>query len=37
MQNFSENIAATEMNMIPIQNDLALNSLFSNTKCIRPF
>nr|CAH7753718.1 unnamed protein product [Callosobruchus chinensis] len=36
MQNFRENIAATEMDMIPIQNDLALNSLFLNTKCIWP-
>ncbi|CAH2004207.1 unnamed protein product [Acanthoscelides obtectus] len=35
-QNFSEDIAATEMEMIAFQNDLALEFLISDTKCIRP-
>ncbi|CAH2006833.1 unnamed protein product [Acanthoscelides obtectus] len=35
-QNFSEGIAATEMEVIEFQNDLALKSLVSNTKCIWP-
>ncbi|CAH1979771.1 unnamed protein product [Acanthoscelides obtectus] len=33
-QNFSEDIAATEMEAIAFQNDLALKSLVSNTKCM---
>ncbi|CAH1981226.1 unnamed protein product [Acanthoscelides obtectus] len=35
-QNFSVDIAATEMEVIAFQNDLALKSLVSNTKCIWP-
>ncbi|CAH2016249.1 unnamed protein product [Acanthoscelides obtectus] len=35
-QNFSEDIAATETEVIPFQNDLALKSLVSNTECIWP-
>ncbi|CAH1999913.1 unnamed protein product [Acanthoscelides obtectus] len=35
-QNFSEDIAATEIEVIAFQNDLALKSLVSNTKCIWP-
>ncbi|XP_030745088.1 general transcription factor II-I repeat domain-containing protein 2-like [Sitophilus oryzae] len=34
MQNFGEDIAATEMEVIEFQNDLALKSLVSSTKCI---
>nr|CAH7716239.1 unnamed protein product [Callosobruchus chinensis] len=34
MQNFGEDIATTKMEIILCQNDLALKSLFSNTKCI---
>ncbi|CAH2000526.1 unnamed protein product [Acanthoscelides obtectus] len=33
-QNFSKYIASSEMEMIRFQNDLALKSLVSNTKCI---
>jgi hypothetical protein len=36
MQNFGEDIAATEMEVIEFQNDLALKSLVSSTKCIWP-
>nr|CAH7728571.1 unnamed protein product [Callosobruchus chinensis] len=36
MQSFGEGIAATEMEMISFQNDLALKSLLLHTKCIWP-
>ncbi|CAG9828028.1 unnamed protein product [Diabrotica balteata] len=36
MQNFGEDIAATEMEVIEFQNDLALISLVSSTECIWP-
>ncbi|CAH1982850.1 unnamed protein product [Acanthoscelides obtectus] len=35
-QNFSEDIAATEKEVIAFQNDLALKSLVSNIKCMWP-
>ena len=34
MQNFGDDIAATEMEVIAFQNDLTLKSLVLNTKCI---
>ncbi|CAG9830135.1 unnamed protein product [Diabrotica balteata] len=36
IQNFGEDIAATEMEVIEFQNDLALKSLVSSTECIWP-
>ncbi|KAK9685861.1 hypothetical protein QE152_g37611 [Popillia japonica] len=36
MQNFGEDIAATEMELIDFQNDFTLKSLVSSTKCIWP-
>lgn len=34
MQNFGKDIAATEIEVIDFQNDLALKSLVSSAKCI---
>ncbi|KAK9701413.1 hypothetical protein QE152_g30618 [Popillia japonica] len=36
MQDFGEDIVATEMELIAFQNDLTLKSLVSSTKCIWP-
>ncbi|CAG9836445.1 unnamed protein product [Diabrotica balteata] len=36
MQNFGEDIAATEMEVIEFQNNLALKSSVSSTECIWP-